>query len=54
MKDKTLQASSLAMSTSIGIAMQNATTNQQNGQQIGTATVGVSCAQIVKAGLKPK
>ncbi len=37
-----------SMSVSIGIAMNNASTNQQNGQHIATATLSVCCKAILK------
>ncbi len=49
MNERALEAASVAMANSIGVAMQNATTCQQNGQKISNASLAVVCAQIAKA-----
>ena len=46
----TLIQCSLAMTSSIGIAMQNAVTNQRSGQIIADASTSVVCALIVAKG----
>jgi hypothetical protein len=52
---KTLHMGSLSatfnsMAVSIGIAMQNATTNQHNGQNIATASLAKCCQLIIEKG----
>lgn len=42
-----LQATFVSMSVSIGIAMHNATTNQNNGQMIATANMAMCCKLIL-------
>lgn len=41
-----------SMSSSIGIAMQNATTNQRSGQMIANASLAISCKMILSKGAK--
>ncbi|TAD91027.1 MAG: killing trait family protein [Alphaproteobacteria bacterium] len=41
----------VAMAGSIGIAMQNAVVNQQNGQRVATAAVVQVCAMMLAAGI---
>lgn len=48
-----LSATFSMMSVSIGIAMQNATTNQHNGQNIATASLAACCQMILKKGSSP-
>jgi hypothetical protein len=46
-----LQATFITMAASIGIAMQNASTNERNGQLIATAAMAKCCTLILsKAG----
>lgn len=44
----------LAMADSIGLAMQNAVSNQQRGQVTAAAAVTQSLALIIKLGANPK
>lgn len=45
-----LLATFSTMSVSIGIVMQNATTNQHNGQNIATASLAKCCQLIITLG----
>lgn len=47
-----LQATFTSMSVSVGIAMNNASTNQHNGQNIANAALAVCCKAIL--GQSPK
>lgn len=47
-----LSATFSSMSVSIGIAMQNATTNQHNGQNIATTSMAMCCKLIITKGAK--
>jgi hypothetical protein len=49
-----LKATFASMAVSIGIAMQNATTNQRNGQNIATSSLAVCCKLIIVKGSNPK
>lgn len=42
-----LQSTFASMAVSMGIAMQNATTNQHNGQNIANACLAVCCKLIL-------
>ncbi|MET0392572.1 MAG: RebB family R body protein [Chitinophagaceae bacterium] len=45
-----LQATFTTMAVSIGIAMQNASTNQHNGQNIANACLSMCCKMILTKG----
>lgn len=48
-----LQMTFTSMAYSIGIAMQNASSNQRNGQVIANASTTQSCTRILSAFQKP-
>lgn len=48
-----LQMTFVTMAASIGIAMQNASTNQREGQIIANASTTMSCNRILSAFTKP-
>lgn len=43
-----------SMAVSIGIVMDNAATNQHNGQNIALSTTAVCCKLVVLKGANPK
>jgi hypothetical protein len=45
---ESMQMTFVAMASSIGIAMHNATNNQRNGQHISTASTTICCKLILK------
>ena len=47
---ETLQMSYLSMASSIGIAMQNASTIQHYGQTIGNTGMTIICSMIIAKG----